>query len=53
MELAPFETALIPACQNTVRIKGRLPALWSTRPYRERLRVVLGYRAVYVAGLTE
>ena len=53
MELAPFETALIPACQNTVRIKGRLPALCSTLPDRESLRAGLGYRAEDVAGLTE
>lgn len=53
MELAPFETALIPACQNTARIKGRLPALCSTPPDRESLRAGLGYRAEDVAGLTE
>ena len=53
MELAPFETALIPACQNTARIKGRLPALCSTLPDRESLRAGLGYRAEDVAGLTE
>ncbi len=53
MELAPFETALIPACQHTARVTGRLPVLCSTLPDRAALRSALTYRAENVAGLTE
>ena len=51
IELRPFETALIPACVKTARIEGRLTALCSTLPEKEKLNELLGYRAENVAGL--
>ena len=50
-ELAPFETALIPACEKTAWIEGRLPVMCSTLPDQEALRNELTYRAENVAGL--
>ena len=50
--LNPFETALIPAAAKDVAIEGRLPALCSTLPEKEKLKTLLSYRAENVAGLT-
>ena len=50
-DLKPFETALIPAAATGVSIEGRLTALCSSLPEREKLREELGYRAENVAGL--
>ncbi len=49
--LNPFETALIPASCQGAYIKGRLTALCSSLPEKEKLRAELGYRAENVAGL--
>ncbi|MBQ3080479.1 MAG: class I mannose-6-phosphate isomerase [Clostridia bacterium] len=51
MTLAPFESALIPACAKDVYVSGRLPVMLSGLPDQETLRNELGYRAENVAGL--
>ena len=51
--LAPFETALVPACVKGACVIGRLPVLMSGMPDSENVKAALGYRAENVAGLTE
>lgn len=51
IELDAFETAFVPACCEGAYIEGRLTALCSTLPEREKLKNELGYRAENVAGL--
>ncbi len=51
IELEPFETAFIPACCKNAYISGRLSALCSSLPEKEKLRAQLDYRSENVAGL--
>ncbi len=51
IELRPFETAFVPASCKGAYIRGRLTALCSGLPEREKLKEALGYRAENVAGL--
>ncbi len=53
ISLAPFETALVPACVKGACVIGRLPVLMSGMPDSETVKAALGYRAENVAGLTE
>ena len=54
MELAPFDSVLIPAGMEDVRIESDdCKVLMSSLPNQELLKTELGYRAESVAGLTE
>ncbi len=54
LELMPFDSVLVPAALEDVRIESEdCKVLMSSLPRQEALRSELGYRAEGVAGLTE
>ena len=52
MELAPFDSVVVPAGLSTV-LEGITKVLMSSLPNQEALRTELGYRASNVAGLAD
>ncbi len=52
MELAPFDSVVVPAGLSTV-LEGSTKVLMSSLPNQEALRTELGYRASNVAGLAD
>ena len=52
-ELPSFQTAVIPAAMEDVRVEGQARLMMSSLPDREALRAELTYRADGVAGLEE
>ena len=53
LEVAPFQTVVVPAAMKGVCVEGKLSVLLSCLPDRETLRNELGYRAENVAGLMD
>jgi len=51
IDLAPFDSVVIPAALEGVVVEGSTKVLMSSLPDRETLRADLGYRAENVAGL--
>jgi len=53
LELAPFDTVVIPAAMENAVLEGASKVLMSSLPDQESLRAELGYRAENVAGLVK
>jgi len=53
LELAPFDSVVVPAALEGAVIEGNTKVLMSSLPNQEALRAELGYRAENVAGLME
>ena len=51
LELAPFDSVVVPASLEGTVIEGNTKVLMSSLPNQEALRTELGYRASNVAGL--
>ena len=53
LELAPFDSVLVPAALEGAVLEGNGKVLMACPPDRENLRAELGYRAENVAGLMD
>ena len=53
LELEAFDSVVVPAALEGVRLEGSSKVLMSSLPDREKLRAELGYRAENVAGLCD
>jgi mannose-6-phosphate isomerase len=53
LELAPFDSVVVPAALEGAVLEGNTKVLMSSLPNQEALRAELGYRASNVAGLVD